>query len=95
MGVEDLPLWREIAVTLKRHFEPEDSIVHVGIGALGYYSGLHIYDRYGLVDRRVAMREPELVLFPGHDIEVPVEFFLSHEPTILRLKTMDEPPPDR
>ena len=95
MGVEDLPLWREIAVTLKRHFEPEDSIVHVGIGALGYYSGLHIYDRYGLVDRRVAMREPELLHFPGHDIEVPVEFFLSHEPTILRLKTMDEPPPDR
>ena len=41
------------------------------------------------------MREPELLHFPGHDIEVPVEFFLSHEPTILRLKTMNEPPPDR
>ena len=95
MGVEDLPLWREIAVTLKRHFEPEDSIVHVGIGVLGYYSDLYIYDRYGLVDRRVAMREPELVLFPGHDIEVPVEFFLSHEPTILRIVRMEGPPPDR
>ena len=95
MGVENLPIWKEIALTLKRHFEPEDSIVHVGIGVLGYYSGLHIYDRYGLVDHRVAMREPELLLFPGHDIEVPVDFFLSHEPTILRLKRMDEPPPDR
>ena len=95
MGAENLPLWKEIALTLKQHFEPEDSVVYGGIGTLGYYSGLHICDRFGLVDRRVAMREPELLRYPGHDIKVSVGFFLSHEPTILRLGRVDGPPPDR
>ena len=91
-GIENM---KEIALTLKRHLEPEDSVVSGSIGALGYYSGLHIYDRFGLVDRRVAMREPELLRSPGHDIKVSVGFFLSHEPTILRFGRVDGPPPDR
>ena len=70
-GIENM---KEIALTLKRHLEPEDSVVSGSIGALGYYSGLHIYDRFGLVDRRVAMREPELLRSPGHDIKVSVGF---------------------
>ena len=94
-AIENLADRREIALTLKRHFEPEDSVVSGAIGALGYYSGLHIYGRFGLVDRRVAMREPELLRYPGHDIKVSVGFFLSHEPIILRFGRVDGPPPDR
>ena len=32
-----------IALTLRQHFEPKDSVVTGAVGALGYYSGLHIY----------------------------------------------------
>ena len=94
-GVENFRLRKEAALTLKRYFEPGDSVVYTAIGGLGYYSGLHIYDRNGLVDRHVAMREPKPVLSPGHDAEVPLDFFLSHEPTILRFARTVGPPPDR
>ena len=46
---------KEVALALRTHLEPEDSIVAGAIGRLGYYSGLKIYDRVGLVDRRVAL----------------------------------------
>ena len=59
------------------------------IGAVGYFSRLHIYDMFGLVDREVArrpvtdaeMRNPWRP--PGHHKGVPKEFFLSREPTWL------------
>ena len=94
-AIENLTNWKEIALTFKRHFEPDDSLVSGAIGALGYYSDLHIYDRYGLVDRRVAMRERKRLRSPGHDSKVLADFFLSHEPTILRFESVDGPPPDR
>ncbi len=40
---------KEVALALRTHLEPEDSIVAGAIGRLGYYSGLEIYDRVGLV----------------------------------------------
>ena len=90
---------KEIALTLKQHFEPKDSVVTGAVGALGYYSSLHIYDKYGLVDRLVAMRELDasdaLRMPPGHDKRVDEGFFLHLEPTIIKYEIVDGPPPDR
>ena len=58
----------KIALTLKKTFDPKDSVVAGAIGALGYYSGLHIYDKNGLINRLIAMREldeSEAVRMPG------------------------------
>ena len=49
-------------------------------GAVGYYSNLFIYDRYGLVSREVstgAARRRSV----GHRRHVPVEFFRPYHPT--------------
>ena len=76
---------KEEALALKARFKPGDSIVAGGIGVRGYYSGMHVYDRYGLVDRRVAMllRQPRHLASPGHDGKVYTDFFLADVPTVL------------
>ena len=75
---------KEVALALKAHLSPEDSIILNAIGEIGYYSGLRIHDRYGLVDRRVAMlpRDPRRRWSPGFDISVKPSFFLQDEPTV-------------
>ena len=58
-----------------------------GIGGTAYYSDLYIYDWHGLVTPEVARREldPDSELrSPGHDKKVPRNYFLKHNPTILR-----------
>ena len=86
----DFELWRnqrarsvnqaekEIALALKTHLRPGDSIVTGSIGRLGYYTDLKIYDRVGLVDRRVAMlpRDPNKLRSPGHDSQVERDSFI-------------------
>ena len=67
---------------------PDENPSHVtgAIGAKGYYSDAFIYDRYGLVTPRVAHRttaREEPVSKPGHDKEVPIDYFLEDAPTIL------------
>ena len=88
---------KEEALALKARFKPGDSIVAGGIGVLGYYSGMHVYDRYGLVDRRVAMRlrQPSHLASPGHDGKVYTDFFLADEPIIVLHGRIDGPPPSR
>jgi arabinofuranosyltransferase len=69
--------------------DPNPSIVADGIGAIGYYSGLFVYDAPGLVTPDVATRElrpGEPTRLPGHDKRVTVPFFLKYEPTILDFK---------
>jgi len=62
--------------------EPTDSITLGPIGAVGFYSGLHILDRNGLVEPSVAGLEVELgTKTAGHDRRVPRAFFLDREPT--------------
>ena len=79
------------------HFTPGDSIVLGKIGLLGYYSDLHIYDRSGLVDRRVAMRPRTRnpLRMPGHDSKVSTNFFFADEPTVVLHERLDGPPPSR
>ena len=75
---------KEEALALKKHFRPRDSIVAGKIRLLGYYSGLRVYDRNGLVDKRVWMRHSSRKLgTPGHDIKVSTDFFFPDDPTIV------------
>ena len=51
---ENARQWKELGRALAEHTKPGESITLGPIGAVGYYSGLTIYDSYGLVDRAVA-----------------------------------------
>ena len=73
----------EEALALKANFTPRDSIVTGVIGRIGYYSELHIYDRFGLVDRRVAMQPRQLLRSPGHDKKAPLSLFFENEPALV------------
>jgi hypothetical protein len=55
------------------------------IGALGWYSGLDVYDQFGLVTPKVAHLEvaDADLRSPGHDKRVDPYFFLDDEPTYL------------
>jgi hypothetical protein len=76
--------WAQLGRALAWHAEPGDSLTIGRIGAIGYYSGLVIHDRLGLVTREVALVEHEAGLSsPGHDNRVTVAFFLDKEPTFL------------
>ena len=61
------------------------SLVLGPIGAVGYYSDLYIYDRFGLVTAevgRAAARTDLALPSPGHDKHVRRTYFLKYEPTI-------------
>ena len=97
-GLDNLVGRKEVALALRARFKPRDSVIGGAIGVLGYYSELHIYDRYGLVDRRVATRpqqQHKRLRSPGHDSKVPTSFFFSDKPTVLLHERLDGPPPDR
>lgn len=71
------------AQRLAHHERP--SLVAGPVGAVGYYSGLYIFDRFGLVTAEVgrgAVRPGIAVPAPGHDKHVPREYFLKDRPTI-------------
>jgi hypothetical protein len=78
-------VWKEIGLTLRGYAHPGDSLVVGAIGAVGYYSGLFIYDRFGLVTRKVALlpRGDGSLRSPGHDVKVSRSLFLDEHPTIL------------
>jgi hypothetical protein len=72
---------------LGRHTRPGESYVRAAIGAVGYYSELFIYDRFGLVTREVGTREVTdeergaVPRPPGHHKAVPEYFFFAQRPT--------------
>lgn len=70
---------------LSKYVQPGESMVAGAIGSIGYYSGLFIYDRYGLVTREVALRhKPKRALrSPGHDKVVPRSYFEKDYPTYM------------
>jgi len=75
--------WTLVGRALGRRFRGE-SIVLGGIGAVGYYSGLCVFDLFGLVSPEVArLAAPPLRASPGHDRRVDPEFFLGAKPTFL------------
>ena len=75
-------LWARMGRALAAVARPGDSIVLGPIGAVGYFSELHLYDQGGLIDRDVARRPPsEVKRSPGHDRAVPIRWFAEEEPT--------------
>jgi len=75
--------WSLVGRALRSRF-PDQSIVLGGIGAVGYYSGLRVFDIFGLVSPEVARVDLPLVrASPGHDRRVDPEFFLIHKPDLL------------
>ncbi len=83
--------WSITGRALGVHAPPNASVVFPAVGAVGYYSGLFVYDQNGLVTREVALREPHLDLrSPGHDKFVPRDFFLKYKPTYLAVGIWQE-----
>ncbi len=84
-------VWARLGRTLKEYTREGESLVQPAIGAVGYYSDLHIYDRFGLVDREVARLKPDKIrLSPGHDKFVPLGYFLKYKPTYLHASVENE-----
>ena len=83
---------KEIGLLFRKHFGPDESIVLGRMGQIGYYSELRIFDRYGLVDRRVAMlpQGDRPLRAPGHDKRVETDFFFPEKPTIVLHETILE-----
>lgn len=78
--------WTDLGKALRSLDPPGEAIVLGAIGAVGYYSELKVYDRFGLVSPEVVdaeLHDPKK-RSPGHDKSVPITFFLDREPTFLR-----------
>ncbi len=81
--------WSELGRRLAELTEPEESLVCGAIGAVGYYSGLEIFDVNGLVSPEVARRPTKILRAPGHDKAVPRSFFLDRNPTYVRASMLE------
>lgn len=73
--------WTIIGNLLRSFNIPDQSIVTGGIGAMGYYSKMRVYDKFGLVSREVARSEiPRDQMSAGHDKSVDPFFFSKYRP---------------
>jgi hypothetical protein len=83
--------WVVLGKELARRARPGDALAQGPIGAVGYFSRLHIHDMFGLVDREVALRPVSDAELrdpwrpPGHHKVVPREFFLPRQPRWLEV----------
>ena len=81
---------------LGEHASPGDSIACVPIGAVGYYSGLTLYDMLGLTDRHIARLDVSLGgQWAGHE-KHDGPYIVSRRPTYILLgniRVLDEPRP--
>jgi arabinofuranosyltransferase len=76
--------WSMVGRALRQRAPAGASVVAGAIGAIGYYSGLKVYDQNGLVTREVALREvPPRRRSPGHAKSVEPTFFLDQQPTYM------------
>jgi len=82
-------LWTLCGKVLAWMTTPNESAVLGAIGAVGYYSHLQIYDRYGLISAEVSHNKvPRLKTAAGHDKRVPIFYFLEHKPDIIAPRLM-------
>lgn len=95
VNVGNTSYWTSLGRVLKRATRPGDSLVIGTIGAIGYYSDLHIYDTFGLVNRMGRELDiPRKRRSPGHDQHIPVKHFLQYDPTYLGAKLVPRSQPD-
>jgi len=84
--------WKEIGLALRTLSNPGESVVLGAIGAVGYYSGLEVFDRYGLVHREIALRPFQGPYgLPGHDKGVPITYFIDRHPTFVYFRVVTGP----
>jgi arabinofuranosyltransferase len=72
--------------------KPRDAVVAAAVGAVGYFSGITVYDQHGLVTKEVAYRDvPDgpLTQSPGHDKHVDPDYFVKYEPKFLYARELD------
>jgi arabinofuranosyltransferase len=72
--------------------QPSDTVVAAAVGAVGYWSGITIYDQHGLVTKEVAYREMApgpLTQSPGHDKHVEPEYFVKYMPRFLYARALE------
>lgn len=81
-GQRNLDMFVKLGKGLGQIRRPGDSLTFGAIGAVGYYSGMVIHDRNGLVDREVARHGVTGGRSAGHDKQVPRAFFLDRRPTL-------------
>jgi hypothetical protein len=81
----EVPNWRLVGEWLAENAPPDASLACVPIGAVGYYSKLHVYDMVGLTDPHIARQEAPLGKgWPGHE-KHDGPYILSRRPTYLLL----------
>ena len=71
---------------------PDDAVVAAAVGAVGYWSGITVYDLHGLVTPEVARRplpDGPLTQSPGHDKHVEPSFFVKYEPRFLYARAVE------
>jgi len=84
--------WAAAGKALGEYASKGDSVVLLNIGAIGYYSGLYVYDECGLVDPHLAERPPmggTQILSAGHDKMVHPSFFLPRKPTFYQVRVIE------
>ena len=90
----EVPRWRLAGEWLRANAAPDASIAAVPIGAVGYYSGLRLFDMVGLTDSHIAHRQVPLGTgWPGHE-KHDGPYILSRRPSYLLLgnvRVLDEP----
>jgi hypothetical protein len=88
-----LDQWIASGKALKEHSAGTGSLVCPAVGALGDYSGLFIYDQFGLVNSEeiepAAAGMPQ-VLSAGHDNPIPASSFLPYEPAYIMIQVILE-----
>jgi len=76
--------WTREGLMLARETRLGQSLVRGPIGAVGYFTDLHLYDLFGLTDREVArLPIPPRATTAGHTKEVSPAFFLKYAPTFI------------
>jgi len=79
----EVPEWTAAGKWLKENSEPGDSVACVPVGAIGYYSGLEVFDMVGLTDRHIAHLDVEIGEgWAGHE-KRDGAYILSRNPTFL------------
>ncbi len=91
--VENGETFAAIGHALRQVAQPEESMTCGAIGAIGYYSGMRMLDRNGLIDREVARLPVQRVgASAGHTKRVPRSFFVDRAPDYLEARLALGPP---
>ena len=86
--------WTSKGKALGHIAKPGESIILGVVGAMGYYSGLEVFDVYGLISPEVldVGGRTELAS-PGHDYRVDTTFFADRNPTYAGCFLIEEDAP--